>query len=621
MKRKRISTKVEYDHVIRQRIVRGRRSTRKSTPRSIPDTSVGIKELLQTPDITPISYTEINTPEWFRFTEKASISVIVPLYKSHLVISDLIKSWDLQDTLDIEIIFVDDACPTKSSNVILPLWEKRRHELKSKVGRIYVNQTNLGFGSTCNVGARQATGDYLIFLNADTIVIPGWIEPIIDLLKKDETGIVGNLQIKHGGVFHETIDSAGSEWQWIPPNFSHIGRHIYCGRNLPEPMKLSACSRDLLVPREREMVTGCCVGIRKQLFDQIGGFNQNYRVGYWEDAEMCLAVREKGYKVLFQPASKIYHKLSHSGAGDHAFQNHNKNYFMNKWVNSARIDPLVKAVRNVPKIRNILLQRNAARGDVLIVAGVAAALKKKYPEVKINFLTNLPDVLADNPYIDRVAVSFDDLEMPDVCYNLDLAYERRPFTNMLEAYADEVGVKVNNCELFIKQVKPNIDLSYDYIVIHAGRTTWIGRDWKKENFDEIASRLRNAGQAVVCIGSQTDSLVPCDMDLRGRTSIYETAWIIKNSKLFLGIDSFPMHIAQVVNKEAICFFGSIDPATRIINPKLKGITAPNLSCLGCHHRKQAPSICTNTCETGTLDCINLVTPDLMWEQILSTLKI
>jgi GT2 family glycosyltransferase len=60
------------------------------------------------------------------------------------------------------------------------------------------------------------------------------------------------------------------------------------------------------------MVTGCCVAIRKNLFFEIGMYDEQYLVGYCEDADMCMTLKERGYKVIFEPASLIYHKKHHS---------------------------------------------------------------------------------------------------------------------------------------------------------------------------------------------------------------------------------------------------------------------------------------------------------------------
>ena len=161
-------------------------------------------------------------------------------------------------------------------------------------------------------------------------------------MESDETiGIVGNLQLKQDG----TIDSAGSEWMWDSKSFDHIGRNILHGKRLRSTMNLTNCPHELLEVGEREMVTGCCFMISKKLFDEIGGFNINYRIGYWEDADLNMEVRERGYKVYYQPKSIIYHQCGHSGASNHPYVIDNAKYFYERWVYNKKIDNFVSSKR------------------------------------------------------------------------------------------------------------------------------------------------------------------------------------------------------------------------------------------------------------------------------------
>jgi len=582
------------------------------------------KLLLETPAVSVLNAVQYPVPSWFSFTEKANVSVIVPLYKSAPVLEDLIKQWDLYNSgLKVEIIYVDDNCPINSKASVVNLWSEMRSKYNGPVGRIYNTIENQGFGVSCNVGAYYATGDHLIFLNADTIVTKDWIIPIVRLLKKPNVGIVGNLQIKKGGQWDDYIDGAGSEWHWEDKTFHHIGRHSYNLKKIASPFHPSNCPKDILdSPKEVEMVTGCCLAINKSLFEQIGGFDPNYRIGYWEDSEICLSVRELGYKVMFTPNSKIYHKLSHSGSGGHKYQEHNKTYFLNKWVHTGRIDPLVKARRDdKPEVKSILIKRETAHGDVLAATAVVGALKKKHPGCKIWFNTGHPELVDGNPNIDGF---IEDVELSErrfeIYYNLDMAYESRPKVNIIDAYSQIVGVKREDCEFFLKTKEVNC-LPNKYIAIHAGyKTQWAGRDWPFLKFDILSKRLIEQGHEVVCIGSPHDHPVTNTLDMRGKTDVYELAYILKNADLFVGVDSFPMHVAQFMNTPGVCFFGSIDPKTRIYRENMKPVVAKGLDCLGCHHRKPTPCTFTSVCETKFSDCINKVSVDDMMDAINISLE-
>lgn len=596
--------------VQKQSVTRPIKSQRLTAPFKKP------KLLLDVPVVSSQLYIPYRTPSWFESKDKAEVSVIIPMFRSSSEIKELIASWDLiNDGTKVEIIFVDDCCPQNSKDAVLSKWLERKEDITKPIGRIIYSPENQGFGTSCNIGAMNATGDYLIFLNADTQVTPGWIRPLIRQLKKDEVGIVGNMQLKSVNG-KDIIDSAGSEWNWNSSSFMHIGRDIYNGVRLQNPFSLTNCPKEIFETQEREMVTGACLAIRKSLFQEIGGFNPNYRIAYWEDSEICMAVREMGYKVIYQPNSRIYHSGQHSKSGGHKFNEHNRNYFMNKWTSSGRIDKLIKAKRLVmPDVKSIVIRRQAAHGDVLVAAAIAPALKKMYPGCNVMFSTICPEVLEGNPYIDKVIADEDLGERSfNLYYNLDMAYEYRPHCNLLKAYADVVGVPIEDCSLFLN-TKVVENLPDKYVVMHAGRTNWVGRDWSGMKFEILAKQIQQDGHKLVCIGTLSDNKVTCDLDLRGKTNIQELAYVIKNAQLFVGIDSFPMHVAQTFDVPGVCFFGSITPNTRIISKKMIPVIANNLKCLGCHHRQHAPCVVTSSCETQFLDCINQVSVAQMMERI------
>jgi len=269
---------------------------------------------------------------------------------------------------------------------------------------------------------------------------------------------------------------------------------------------------------------------------------------------------------------------------------------------------------------NILVRREAARGDVLVASAVAAALKQKYEGCKIGFYTKCPTVLFKNIYLDFVTDSPDILEEKfDLTIDLDMAYERRPNVHVLQTYADVAEVPAEDCKLYIHCERVNMPLFNNYIVVHAGITNWVGRNWSSERWRDLALRLHDKGYQIVCVGAGGDRFVPCDADVRNKATIGEVATIMKGAKLFIGIDSLPMHIAQAVGTPGVVFFGSIRPELRLINSNMEAIVAKGLSCLGCHHKKECSTV-TDVCETGTLDCEHLVSTDQMFDQVLAKLN-
>lgn len=352
----------------------------------------------------PPGYTVLSTPSWFASKKEVDVSIVVPLFRSSEVIRDQILSWDLEaDGLTKEIIYVDDACPENTHQKIISIWEERKKELKrKKIGKIVVNNKNGGFAHACNTGAQNASGKYIIFLNADCRVTSNWVRPMVDLIESDSSiGIVGNMQLRDNGA----IDSAGSEWSWKYKCFMHIGRNVHNGKELSGPILLANAPRDLLVPGEREMVTGACLLIPRDLFMDLGGFDTEYRIGYWEDSDLNLRVRSAGYKVYYQPESKVYHKVGHSKVGGHRFKDHNIRTFRFRWLESGRLHSLVKS--------GGVSQKEGLKGRIedKIVGCVIACNEEEFLEVSVDSAAPLVDewiiVVGGNEYAHKAGMCDD----------------------------------------------------------------------------------------------------------------------------------------------------------------------------------------------------------------------
>jgi len=287
-------------------------------------------------EYTPPNVSEISTPPWFANNDEVEVSVIIPMWRSAEVITQLIQSWDFSNPRH-EIIFVSDACPHNSHQAVITALAARQPT--PSIGKLLALSQQSGFSTACNVGALHSRGKYLVFLNADTTVTQGWLDPLIEPLRQDPNiGIVGNLQVKND----DSIDSAGSQWMWQTRSFEHIGRNVWQGGRLSKRMKISQAPPSMLADGKRQMVTGCCVAIENEFFKAIGGFDIKYRIGYWEDADLCMKVWDAGKTVHFTSKSKIYHKGGHSGGSGHPFMKDNAKLFYSKWVDNGKFNEWIK---------------------------------------------------------------------------------------------------------------------------------------------------------------------------------------------------------------------------------------------------------------------------------------
>ncbi|HXH07157.1 MAG TPA: glycosyltransferase [Vicinamibacterales bacterium] len=187
--------------------------------------------------------------------------------------------------------------------------------------RYHRNDRNLGYARANNIGARLARGTYLLFLNNDTLVQPGWLEAMLRIAKADPAvGVVGIKQLfPYTNVVYHTgiVFAPGGLPQHLYP---HLDASLPCVNK----------------EREYQAVTGSCLLIERSLFERCGGFDERYLNGY-EDIDLCLSVREHGRKVVCCTRAYIYHygQISEGRAAD---DDRNAELFARKWAGRVRVD-------------------------------------------------------------------------------------------------------------------------------------------------------------------------------------------------------------------------------------------------------------------------------------------
>lgn len=150
------------------------------------------------------------------------------------------------------------------------------------------------YSQIINFGVKHAKGDYLLLLNNDTEVIsPGFIEEMMGYLQRPDAGVVGaklyyaDHLVQHAGILVGVRGALAHANQ----DFS-AKREGYLARAV-RPGNFSA-------------VTGACQMVRREVFEQVGGYNEEFAVGF-NDADFCLRVWEAGYRTIFTPYARLYH--------------------------------------------------------------------------------------------------------------------------------------------------------------------------------------------------------------------------------------------------------------------------------------------------------------------------
>jgi GT2 family glycosyltransferase/glycosyltransferase involved in cell wall biosynthesis len=239
-------------------------------------------------------------------------SVIIPVFNkvefTFQCLRSLLREVDFRDT---EVIVIDNASADETAEVL--------SHFRGLV-RVIANDTNRGFVDACNQGAEAARGRYLLFLNNDTVVEPGWLAALVETLERDpRAGAAGSMFLYPDG----RIQEAGAI-VWSNGETFHYG----WGK--------SPSDRRFQFAREVDYCSGASLLIRRELFERLGGFDRRYAPAYYEDTDLCMGVRSLGHKVVYQPRSRVYHfEGATAGTDTHTgfrrFQVINREKFYEKW--------------------------------------------------------------------------------------------------------------------------------------------------------------------------------------------------------------------------------------------------------------------------------------------------
>jgi GT2 family glycosyltransferase len=164
--------------------------------------------------------------------------------------------------------------------------------------RVIYAGRNLGYAGANNLGVSHAKADHLVLLNSD--IIPseaGWLSRTEQKLQKLHNVGVTGLKL----VFEdETIQHIGINFL-KNPQFGDVWLNDHPGKGTPQWLL------DIEDISEVAVVTGACMFIEKSLFESIGGFDEGYVLGDFEDSDLCLKLYSNGFKNYVINTEKLYH--------------------------------------------------------------------------------------------------------------------------------------------------------------------------------------------------------------------------------------------------------------------------------------------------------------------------
>jgi O-antigen biosynthesis protein len=456
----------------------------------------------QEPAILPLVIATSSTPQ---------VSIIIPVYGQHVMTYTCLKS--IAETCvneSIEIIVIDDCSPEPAADA-----------LASVAGISVVrNDTNLGFLKNCNKAAAMARGDFVLILNNDIIVTPGWLAAMRDVWQmREDVGMVGAKLIYPDGRLQEAggiVWRDGSAWNW--------------GRN-----------QDASLPaynylREVDYTSGACLLLKRDFWNQLGGFDERYVPAYYEDTDLAFRVREAGKKVFYQPRAVVVHFEGQSSGTDvtQGVKKHqvtNQQTFLARWrhvLSRHRINGLMPqlerdryAKRRVLVVDACMLTPDQDSGSLRMfeMLGVMAKLGAKVTFVADNLEYR-------EPYVSQIQALGVEVMYHPVESNIT-RYLQRHAAEYDVIFLSRVTVAVKHVDT-IKESAPRAKLIFDTVDLHFLRQSREAELANDAVMRAAAERMKVQELAIMAKSDTTLVVSPVEEKLLGEIAPEIRVGIVSN---------------------------------------------------------------------------------------------
>ncbi|EGR1859731.1 glycosyltransferase [Vibrio cholerae] len=220
--------------------------------------------------------------------KKLKASLIILTYNNLALTKDCLKSIEDNTYYDnYEVIIVDNMSTDDTRNYLLENYNNRQNY------KLIFNEDNLGFAAGNNVGLAAAEGDILVILNNDTYVGPYWLSALIGALEANpKLGLVGPVTNNIGN--EAKINITYDNWS---------------------EMRLKAlahCAREANKIYPVDCAAFFCVAFPRNVYETVGPMSLDYGLGFFEDDDYCMRVREAGWQIAVVEDSFVHHHLSAS---------------------------------------------------------------------------------------------------------------------------------------------------------------------------------------------------------------------------------------------------------------------------------------------------------------------
>lgn len=258
------------------------------------------------------------------------VAIIVLNYNNESYTIDCLESLKSITYPNYKIFLVENGSEKKSVQA-LKFWLSTLPTSTFKGFEMLEVYPNVGFSGGNNVGIKKAFKDgfeYIFLLNNDTAVEPDFLEPLVKVAQSDKTvGVVGPKIYFHPDMIKNDVpildgtteEALGHPKDLLKQNIHHTKKPLFIwyaggafswfsGSKHLQYEEIDEHPHETAT-KEVEFVTGCAFLIRNDVIEKVGFMPEAYYL-YYEDTDWSLAVRKAGYKLIYAPASKIYHKVS-----------------------------------------------------------------------------------------------------------------------------------------------------------------------------------------------------------------------------------------------------------------------------------------------------------------------
>lgn len=263
------------------------------------------------------------------------VSIVIPVYNNLVfTLTSVVSILEDRSRRSYEIIIADDGSTDETPDVFADM---------PGVVRLSRNPVNLGFLGNCNAGARIAKGKYVVMLNNDTLVLPGWLDELIDPFERDPSiGFAGSKLLNADG----TLQEAGGIF-WNDGSAWNFGRNADPRR--PEFNYL----------KDVDYVSGASIALPMELWRTLDGFDPIFTPAYCEDSDIAFRVRAQGRRTIYAPHSALVHHEGKShgrdtAGGIKAYQVTNSEKLLKRWGETLKAE-------HFPNGENVFLARDRSR--------------------------------------------------------------------------------------------------------------------------------------------------------------------------------------------------------------------------------------------------------------------